>query len=447
MYRWITITLLTVALISVSIWGYQTNKQKNDLYVQAENEYQRSFHELTYNMDVLNDQIGTSLAMNSPDKLSPQFVDIWRISSNAHANTGHLPMGLLPIHKTEQFLSELGDFTYQTAVRDLDNDPLTEEETAQLEEFYQQSGEIRDELREAQHHSLSDGSKWMDVEQALLNTNDEKDNDMVNSFQAVEETFDTSTEETPENSTTSTETEEHSYKNITGDDLSEEEAMKEAEKIFGKEDGTDWTVTKSGDGALTPMYSVSYDENGERGYADLTVQGGHPLNLLVSREIGGKQLSLNEGFEIATDYLSELGFDEMELFQSSEYDQVGIYSFVYEDDGVRVFSDAVEVKVALDNGDITGLTANNYFKNHTERDIPEPAISEEEARDAVNQGVKIQENHLAIIDDNQGEEILTYEFLGTRDDATYRIFINAETGEEEKIEKMTDAEINYNSVI
>ena len=104
MYRWITITLLTVALISVSIWGYQTNKQKNDLYVQAENEYQRSFHELTYNMDVLNDQIGTSLAMNSPDKLSPQFVDIWRISSNAHANTGHLPMGLLPIHKTEQFL-------------------------------------------------------------------------------------------------------------------------------------------------------------------------------------------------------------------------------------------------------------------------------------------------------------------------------------------------------
>ncbi|WP_040981432.1 germination protein YpeB [Oceanobacillus jeddahense] len=447
MYRWITIALLTVALISVSVWGYHTNQQKNNLNIQAENEYQRSFHELTYNMDVLNDQIGTSLAMNSPDKLSPQFVDIWRISSNAHANAGHLPMGLLPIHKTEQFLSELGDFTYQTAVRDLDDDPLTDEETAQLEEFYQQSGEIRDELREAQHHSLNDGTKWMDVEQALLSTDEEKDNEMVNSFQALEDSFDTSTEETPEDSTTSTRTEDHSYKNITGDDLTEEEAMKEAEKIFGKENGTDWTISTSGDGALTPMYSISYEENGERGYADLTVKGGHPLHLLVSRDIEEKQLSLNEGYEIAEDYLKELGFDEMELFQSSEYDQVGIYSFVYEDDGVRIFSDAVEVKVALDNGDITGLTANNYFKNHTEREIPEPAISEEEARDAVNQGVAIQENHLAIIDDTQGEEILTYEFLGTRDDATYRIFINAETGEEEKIEKLTDTEINYNSVI
>ncbi|MFD1065265.1 germination protein YpeB [Oceanobacillus locisalsi] len=447
MYRWITITLLTVALISVSIWGYYTNKQKNDLYVQAENEYQRSFHELTYNMDVLNDQIGTSLAMNSPDKLSPQFVDIWRISSDAHANTGQLPMGLLPIHKTEQFLSELGDFTYQTAVRDLDDDPLTDEETAQLEEFYQQSGQIRDELREAQHVSLSDGSRWMDAEQTLLNKDEAEENDMVNSFQTVEDSFDTSTEETPEDSTTSTRTEDHSYKNVTGDELTEEEALKEAEKIFGKENETDWSITKSGDGAITPMYSVSYDENGERGYADLTVQGGHPLHLLVSRDIGEKQISLNEGNDIAENYLSELEFNDMELFQSSEYDQVGVYSFVYEDNGVRVFSDAVEVKVALDNGDITGLTANNYFKNHTEREIPEPDISEEEAREAVNQDVTIQENHLAIVDDDQGEEVLVYEFLGTRDDATYRIFINAETGEEEKIEKLTDAEINYNSVL
>lgn len=447
MYRWITIGLLTVALISVSVWGYQTNKQKNDLYVQAENEYQRSFHELTYNMDVLNDQIATSLAMDSPDKLSPQFVDIWRVSSNAHANAGQLPMGLLPIHKTEQFLSELGDFTYQTAVRNLDDDPLTDKETAQLEDFYKQSGEIKDELRQAQHQSLSDGSKWMDVEKSLLNTDDNKDNDIVNSFQAVEDSFDSSSEGSPEDSSTSTQTKEHSYKNLTGKDVNEEEALQKAEKIFGRGNETDWTISKSGDGALTPMYSISFDENGERGYMDLTKKGGHPLQLLVSREVDGKQLSLNEGYEIASDYLSELGFDDMELFQSSEFDKVGVYSFVAEDDGVRIFSDAVEVKIALDNGDIIGLTANNYFKNHVDRDIPEPGVSEEEAREAVNQGVKIQENHLAIIDNQQGEEILTYEFLGTRDDATYRIFIDAETGEEEKVEKLTDAEINYDSVL
>ncbi|GIO22605.1 germination protein YpeB [Oceanobacillus sp. J11TS1] len=447
MYRWITIGLLTVALISVSIWGYQTNKQKNDLYVQAENEYQRSFHELTYHMDVLNDQIATSLAMDSPEKLSPQFVDIWRVSSNAHANAGELPMGLLPIHKTEQFLAELGDFTYQTAIRNLDDDPLTDEETEQLQEFYRQSGEIRDELREAQHVALNNDLKWMDVEQALLNTDSQKDNEIVNSFQTVEDSFDNYAKGSTENTTISTDTKEHSYKNLPGDELTEEAAIKEAAKIFGKESETDWSITKSGDGAVTPMYSISYEENGVRGYVDLTVKGGHPLHLLVSRDVNEKQLSLNEGYEIAADYLSELGFDEMQLFQSSEYDQIGVYSFLYEDNGVRVFSDAVEVKVALDNGDVTGLTANNYFKNHVDRDIPEPAVSEEEARDAVNPNVTIQENHLAVIENNQGEEILTYEFLGTMDDATYRIFINAETGEEERVEKMTDAEINYDAVI
>lgn len=446
MYRWITIGLLAIALISVSVWGYQENKQKNELFVQAENEYQRSFHELTYHMDVLHDQIGTSLAMNSADKLSPQFVDIWRISSNAHKNTGQLPMGLLPIHKTEQFLSELGDFTYQTAIRNLDDDPLTEEETEKLKSFYKQSNEIKDELREVQNLALNNDLKWMDVQVSLTNTEEEPNHPIIDGFQSMEDSFDSFSESTPENSTTSVKTKDHSYKHLIGDNISEEEALDRAKNVFRQNGEAEWAVTKSGDGALTPLYSVSYEKEGVRGYADITVKGGHPLQLLISREIGEKQVSLNEGYEIAADYLDELEFEGMKLFQSSEYDQIGVYSFVYEEQGVRIFSDAVEVKVALDNGDIIGLTADSYFKNHTDRDIEEPAISEEEAREAVNSGVTIQENHLAIIDDQQGEEILVYEFLGTMGNETYRIFINAVTGNEEKIEKLTDTEINYNAL-
>ncbi len=41
------------------------------------------------------------------------------------------------------------------------------------------------------------------------------------------------------------------------------------------------------------------------------------------------------------------------------------------------------------------------------------------------------------------EEVLTYEFLGMMDDETYRIFINAENGLEEKVEKLTGTETNF----
>src|SRR5690606_33706264 len=105
--------------------------------------------------------------------------------------------------------------------------------------------------------------------------------------------------------------------------------------------------------------------------------------------------------------------------------------------------DAIEVKVALDNGDILGLTARNYMRNHKERDIPNPKLTAAEAKNKVNSNVDIQEEFLAIIDNDLGEEVLTHEFLGIYGDDTYRIFINAMNGREEKVEKLGGSEINY----
>src|SRR5690625_6129283 len=84
-------------------------------------------------MDLLHDKIVSSLAMNSKDSLSPQLVEIWRLTSEAHSNVGQLPLSLLPFNKTEELLSDIGDFTYQTAVRDLDEKPLSEKEIKSLD--------------------------------------------------------------------------------------------------------------------------------------------------------------------------------------------------------------------------------------------------------------------------------------------------------------------------
>src|SRR5699024_7445543 len=132
-------------------------------------------------------------------------------------------------------------------------------------------------------------------------------------------------------------------------------------------------------------------------------------------------MSLNEGMEKAKEYIKQFDFNNMMIFQSSEYGNTGIYSFLYNQDDVRVYSDAIEVKVALDNGDILGVTARNYFMNHKERDIPKPKLSLADAEEKVNPNVEIQEEHISIIDNDLGDEVLTYEFLGVLNDETYRI--------------------------
>ncbi|MBY7143474.1 germination protein YpeB [Virgibacillus sp. NKC19-3] len=443
MIRWILITVLTIGVAGTAFWGYQEHQEKNAVLTQAENEYQRAFHELSYNMDLLNDKIGTALAMNSNQKLSPQLVDIWRLTSESLSNVGQLPLGLLPFNKTEEFLSNIGDFTYRTAVRNLEDEPLSEEETKSLEDLYAQSADIKDELRRVQHATLDNNLRWMDVQLALANEDEQVDNTIIDGFQTVEDTVEGFSESNVDSPITGTSSQEHEYKFLNGDQISEEEALNLSKKHFNVDNEQDLTLTPSGDGANVPMYSISYRDDEKNGYMDMSVQGGHPLTLLIDRPVNDKQISLNEGLKEAEAYIENNNFDNMQVYESNEYDNVGFYSFIYNDDGVRVFSDAIEVKVGLDNGEILGVTAENYFMNHDDRDIPEPKLSEDEAKEAVNPNVEIQEEFMAVIDNDMGEEVFTYEFLGVLDNETYRIFINAMDGKEEKVEKLDGKEINY----
>ncbi|WP_042223574.1 germination protein YpeB [Oceanobacillus manasiensis] len=443
MIRWIIIAVLAIGITGTAFWGYQEHQEKNAVLIQAENTYQRSFHELSYHVDLLHDKIGAALAMNSGQRLSPQMVDIWRLTSEALSNVGQLPLGLLPFNKTEEFLSNIGDFTYRTAVRNLDDEPLSDKETNSFEALYKQSGDIKEELRQVQHVVLDNNLRWMDVQLALANGEEQVDNTIVDGFKTVEKTVEGYSESNVDSPIIGTSSQEHTYKGITGNKISEEEVLEKGKKILDVKDANKLNVTRSGDGADVPTYSISYKDDRKSAYMDITEQGGHPITVLVKRPIKDKQISLNEGMEKAQNYLAEYDFKDMDLFQSSQYDNIGVYSFLYSQDGVRVYSDALEIKVALDTGDILGFTARNYLMNHTERDIPSPTLTEDEAKQAVNQNVEIQESFLAVIDNDLGEEVLTYEFLGVMGNETYRIFINAMDGREEKVEKLDGAEANY----
>ncbi|CDQ39786.1 MULTISPECIES: germination protein YpeB [Virgibacillus] len=445
MIRWILIAVLSIGIAGTAFWGYQEHQEKNAVLIQAENTYQRAFHELTYHVDLLNDKIGSALAMNSEQRLSPQLVEIWRITSEALSDVSQLPLGLLPFNKTEEFLSEIGDFTYRTAVRNLESEPLSDEETKSLENLYKQSGDIKDELRQVQHVALDNNLRWMDVQLAMANEDEQLDNTIIDGLKTIEKTVEGFSEGNGDSSISNTTVKEHEYKYLNGEKISEDEALAKAQKLFNVKNRDKLNISTSGKGADVPLYSISYRNDKKSAYMDLSQKGGHPITLLVDRPVGKKQISLNAGMEKAKKYLEQFNFENMTVFQSNQFDNIGAYSFLYSKDGVRYYSDAMEVKVALDNGDVLGLTANDYFMNHSEREAPEPEISEEEAKKMVNPNVEIQEQFLAVIDNDLGEEVLTYEFLGTLGNETYRIFINAKDGREERVEKLSGSEINYAS--
>ncbi|MGM9925990.1 MAG: germination protein YpeB [Bacillus sp. (in: firmicutes)] len=450
MVRGIIIAVLAVACIGTTYWGYQEHQEKNAILVNAENNYQRAFHDLNYQMDLLNDKIGTTLAMNTRKSLSPALTDVWRITSEAQNNVGLLPLSLVPFSKTEEFLSQIGNFTYRTAVRDLDKEPLTDEEYKYLQDLYTQSGEIRQELRKAQHLAMKNNLRWMDVEQALASGKEASDNTIMDGFQTVEKKVSGYSEASQYGPThVSNKQKDQHYRNLKGKEISKEEAIEIARKFvpFGKDAKVE--IEENRKGSDFEFYSVrlSDPDSDTQLDLDLTKVGGYPIIFMNNREVKEAKISLNEASEKARELLKKQNYTSMELFESSQYDSVGVFNFVHVENGIRVYSDSIMVKVALDNGGIIGYSAEEYLQTNKERKQQKPALTLEQAKQKVSPKLKVMEDRLAIIANDLGDEVLCYEILGTMNDDTYRIFINATTGDEELVEKMDQTETPYGDVL
>jgi len=114
-------------------------------------------------------------------------------------------------------------------------------------------------------------------------------------------------------------------------------------------------------------------------------------------------------------------------------DNTATINYAYTQDGIVIYPDLIKVKVALDNGEILGFEAKGYLSSHTDRNIPEPSISEEEARSKISSKIKVYSSGLAIIPTEYKTELFTYEFKGKLNDKDFIVYINANTGEEEDI--------------
>lgn len=445
MFRALLIMIISIGAVSTAYWGYREHQEKNAVLIRAENNYQRAFNDLTYEIDLLHDEIGATLAMSSRTSLSPALAEVWRLTSNAHNDVGQLPLTLLPFNKTEDFLSQIGEFSYQTAIRDLEKEPLNEKEYTLLEQMYKRAGEIQNELRSVQRLVLKNNLRWMDVELALAADKKPLDNTIIDGLKTVEKNVESYAETDFGPTATSMEKGEKGFSRLEGRAISKEETKKIARSFLGLKGTEQLSVEESGKGADNRFYSVSIEQPKTKSviYMDITKKGGYPIWVINNREIQEQKISLNEAAAKGLQFLKEHKFENMELYDSAQYDSTGVFTYVTNINGVRVYPESIQMKVALDNGGIVGFSAKDYLSSYKKRNIVKPAITVEEARKHISKNVKVMEERQAVIMSDTKKEVLCYEFLGVYGKDTYQIFINAQNGTEEKVKKLQNVEPMY----
>ena len=94
----------------------------------------------------------------------------------------------------------------------------------------------------------------------------------------------------------------------------------------------------------------------------------------------------------------------------------------------------MKVSVALDNGRVVGFESEGYLMNHTLRDLPRFPVSLGKAQAALSPELDILSHRLALIPTGGEYEVLTHEFKCQSADGRHvLVYINAQTGQEEKI--------------
>ncbi|GAA3326488.1 hypothetical protein GCM10020331_062610 [Ectobacillus funiculus] len=71
----------------------------------------------------------------------------------------------------------------------------------------------------------------------------------------------------------------------------------------------------------------------------------------------------------------------MELYDSAQYDSIGMFTYVTNINGVRIYPESIQMKVALDDGGIVGFFPQRIIYRPIRNVLlQKPAITVEEAR-------------------------------------------------------------------
>jgi spore germination protein len=444
MYRRLSSVLfpvMTILLIGALVWVYQENRAKNAVLLKAENQYQRAFHDLSYHVDRLHGELGNTLAVHSDSTQTHRkgLMNVWRLTSEAQGEINQLPLTLLPVNQTEDLLSRVSQFSYQTASRDLTQQPMSEKELGNLKELYKSTGEISKNLQQVQDKVLTNRLRWMDVESALATEKEPADNTIIDGFKTVDKRVG----EYPEldlGPSVASVYNKRSVKKLDAQAASPSEIREKAAKFLGAP-ASSITVTENGTGTQWASYTATMTTGGQETpqmvTMDFTRLGGELISYNNPREVGSHSVSGTTAKQKAANFLKSKGYGDMTPVTYDEYGNSASFTFVRNIDGVLVFPEKINVRVALDNGEVTGLQCSDYVYEHQKTEkLPTAKLTMEQARKHLNPDFKEESEYKVVIENEAGQRIAAYEFIGKINGTNYRIFLNGNNGEEEKIEEI-----------
>lgn len=432
---WIAPSILALALILSLAWGYREYTVRKDMEVTLENVYQRLFFDVKKHVENVQANLSKAMVANSSEQNVLLLSQIMNEAYFAQDKLAQLPVPQSDIAKTQKFLNQAADYSYYLIKTHLEGVPLTNEQRGQLANLQENSAAFNKELSELQSQLAKEnfviGSLTRSQTSKIKQGNE-------NVFQTTLVNIEKNMANVPRliyDGPFSDEMINRKPVGLTGENVSRQKAMNIAKEFIGANKVrkiSSFEEGKNSDAMAIPSYNFSIQTSNSTAYMGVSKKGGHVIWMRNSRAIGREKITVEEAQKRAIEFLEAKGFRNMEPNYYQKYDGGVLFNFVLTEENVTIYPDLVKVKVALDNGEVIGFDASQYYSYHQDRDIPEPKLSLEEARNRLRDDFEVNSQRLAIIPKGK-QEILCYEFKGRYLNGDFIIYVNADTGREEDV--------------
>ena len=423
------LTVLSIAAaFFIAATVFQTFKVRA-LSQQTENHYMAAFSDLCDYMDNIDVYTKKILLAKGEKQISALATQIYMETAAAKTNLSQLPLSDINLDNTSKFLVQTGDYMMVLSTKVQGGEEISQNEFENISALSEYAEKLSGSLEELRGRIYS-GEITFSQSRSIMSKADEKTvpseiSGLENEFMEYPSLiYDGPFSDHMTNKTSD-------FLKYKGQ-ITEKMALRSAEEYLGKDRAQGLNVTDEGGGAIE-TYILSKNEKDKNFQIAITKQGSKILWMLDSRDVGKAKIDLDDARRFAKAFLIKAGYNDRTESYYEEANNIATLNYAYEQDGVKIYSDLIKVKVALDNGEILGIEATGYLMNHKEREFEGELIGEEEAKKRVGTHLFVTEINLAVIPLESGTEVLCYELKGAFDDRNYLIYVNAKTGEDEKI--------------
>ena len=436
---WIAPSILGLALILAIAWGYREYIMRRQLEVTLENNYQRLFFDVKKHVENVQTNLSKAMVANSREQNVLLLSQIMNEAYFAEDKLAQLPVPQSDIAKTQKFLNQAADYSFYLIRTHLDGKPLTNEQRGQLANLQENSAAFNSELSKLQSQ-LAEKNFVIGSLSNRQTARVEKGNENI--FQTTLVDIDKNMAKVPRliyDGPFADEMIDRKPVGLTGENVSRERAMNIAKEFFGANKVKKINSFEEGehiDEVAIPSYNFSLQPTNATNdlsvYIGVSRKGGHVIWMRNPRPVGQEKITIEQAQKRALQFLESKGFKNMEANYYQKYDGGVLFNFVLTEENVTIYPDLIKVKVALDNGEIVAFDAAQYYSYHHNRNIKQPQLSLEEAKNKLREDFEVNSSRLAIIPKGK-DEVMCYEFKGRYMNGEFIIYVNADNGKEEDV--------------